>query len=168
MKNKKMHLIKAGAFSFSILFFGIMGCEDNNNPNSAPLTESSSSVVTGVESSSSVVTGTESSSSVVTGTESSSSVVTSVSSKIIFSCTSIDDGEQICVDYDGFEEYTFMLPEMADSCEADGGIATTTSCSSEATLSCILDKSEVGTSYIHFYNPMYSQLTCDNLKMTEK
>ena len=143
-----MHLIKAGAFSFSILFFGIMGCEDNNNPNSAPLTESSSSVVTGVESS--------------------SSVVTSVSSKIIFSCTSIDDGEQICVDYDGFEEYTFMLPEMADSCEADGGIATTTSCSSEATLSCILDKSEVGTSYIHFYNPMYSQLTCDNLKMTEK
>jgi len=148
MKNKKMHLIKAGAFSFSILFFGIMGCEDNNNPNSAPLTESSSSVVTGVESS--------------------SSVVTSVSSKIIFSCTSIDDGEQICVDYDGFEEYTFMLPEMADSCEADGGIATTTSCSSEATLSCILDKSEVGTSYIHFYNPMYSQLTCDNLKMTEK
>jgi len=158
MKNKKMHLIKAGAFSFSILFFGIMGCEDNNNPNSAPLTESSSSVVTGVESSSSVVT----------RTESSSSVVTSVSSKIIFSCTSIDDGEQICVDYDGFEEYTFMLPEMADSCEADGGIATTTSCSSEATLSCILDKSEVGTSYIHFYNPMYSQLTCDNLKMTEK
>ena len=76
-----------------------MGCEDNNNPNSAPLTESSSSVVTGVESSSSVVT----------GTESSSSVVTSVSSKIIFSCTSIDDGEQICVDYDGFEEYTLCF-----------------------------------------------------------
>ncbi len=23
---------------------------------------------------------------------------------------------------------------------------------------------EVGTSYIHFYNPMYSQLTCDNFK----